>query len=275
MDTGFNGLDIALMIIMGYFFLRGIFRGVVKEVVAVLGLFVAFWVASIYWPMGEEHLRAIFDVEGQRGITSFIAIFIVVYSLISIISIFVDKIIKLTISPVISALLGAVVGTGKGFLVCAVLLAGAQTFLKPTETFFTESQLWGYFQPATAQAKAFMPEALRLIMEARKKLPPMPRSSGAQSAVPMDKVDWKTIQNLLSTRAEDISPAWRDKLRGVTSGESLSPEDLKRFVSDHPNIFGSSGGAPVAPAGTAGPSGATGTPPPAPAAPIWPQPATD
>lgn len=248
-----GGLDIALTVIMGYFFLRGVFRGVVKEVVAVLGLFVAFWVASVYWPLGEEHMKAIFDMPGQRGVTSFVLIFVVVYFLISIISIFVDKIIKLTISPVVSALLGAVVGVVKGVLVCSVLLIGAETFLKPTEKFFTTSELWPYFQPVTNQARDWMPEALRSILKLKKNLPVIgdarPEASPAPvSPASMEAVDWKTIQNLLATRSEAISPAWRDKLRGITGGESLSKEDIKRFVSDHPNLFSRS---PAAPAGTA------------------------
>ena len=86
-----GGLDIALLVILGYFVLRGVFLGVVKEVVSVLGLFVAFWVASVYWPMGDQHLKAIFDVPAQRGVTSFILIFAIVYFLLSIVSIFVDK----------------------------------------------------------------------------------------------------------------------------------------------------------------------------------------
>ncbi len=250
-----GGLDIALMVIMGYFFLRGIFRGVVKEVVAVLGLFVAFWVASVYWPLGDEHLKVIFEMPGQRGVTSFILIFVVVYFLISIISIFVDKIIKLTISPVISALLGAVVGVIKGVLVCAILLAGAETFLKPTEKFFTTSTLWPYFQPVTDQAKAWMPEALRVAINVKRSLPVVgePRDGAGQPETPplpsMDAVDWSTIQNLLSTRPDAITPAWRDKLRNIANGAALSKEDLKRFISDHPGLF--SGQAPASPTGPA------------------------
>lgn len=252
-------LDIALMVVLGYFFLRGIFRGVVKEVVAVLGLFVAFWVASVYWPLGEEHLKAIFDSQGQRGIVSFTFIFLVVYFLISIISIFVDKIIKLTISPVVSALLGAVVGVVKGVLVCAVLLVLAQTFIKPTEPIFQTSTLMPYFQPVTDQTRAWMPEALRLIANAKKNLPVIgePRGGAGQTppATPMGSVDWNTIQNLLRTQPEAITQAWRDKLRNITSGEALTKEDLKRFISDHPNLFS----APAAANGQAAPS--------------WPQPA--
>lgn len=257
-----NGLDIALLVVLGYFFIRGAFRGVVKEVVAVLGLFVAFWVASVYWPLGSEHLKTIFGLPGQRGIISFIVIFIVVYFLISIISIFVDKVVKMTISPVVSSLLGAVAGLIKGILVCGIILAGAENFLRPTEKFFTSSALWPYMKPVTEQAKAWMPEGLRNILNI-KQLPPR-SSSGVdldseEDLAPwpdLESVDWKTIEALLIARPEAVSPGWRDKFRNISGGETLSPEDLKRFISEHPALFAAR--APTEPDSTA---------------PTWPQPA--
>ncbi len=259
-----GGLDIAWTVIMAYFFLRGLFRGVVKEVVAVLGLFVAFWVAGVNWPLGAEHLKSIFDVPGQRGIFSFIIVFLVVYFLISLISLFVDKIVKLTLSPVVSSLLGGLVGFVKGVLVCAILLAGA----RPGEKFFTESKLWPYIQPVTAQAKAWMPEALRSLLGSGR-LSSLAGELGANASqtaraisqslkASADEVDWSYIRNLLKNNPQAVSPAWRDKLRAIADGAALSPEDLKRFISDHPALFSS----PTAPE--------TGT-----AAPSWPQPASE
>jgi membrane protein required for colicin V production len=259
-----GGLDIAWIVIMAYFFLRGLFRGVVKEVVAVLGLFVAFWVAGVNWPLGAEHLKTIFDVPGQRGISSFIVIFLVVYFLISLISLFVDKIVKLTLSPVVSSILGGIVGFIKGVLVCAILLAGAEAFLRPTEKFFTESKLWPYIQPVTNQARAWMPEALRsalgsnrlssLVGELGENASETARAISQSIQASIENVDWGFIQNLLKTNPQAISPAWQDKLRNISSGTGLSQEDLRRFISDHPALFSK---------------------PSTPAAPSWPQPASE
>jgi len=263
-----GSLDIALMVIMGYFFLRGIFRGVVKEVVTVLGLFVAFWAASVYYPLGAVHLSFIFEMEEQRNIVSFFVIFMVVYFLLSILSIFVDKIVKLTISPIISALLGAVVGVIKGVLFCAIVLVVAQFFLKPTDKFFQNSNIWPFLQPVSNQAKAWMPEALRIIKATTRNIAAGSHSaqSGDGPALApssLDNVDWKTIQDLLTNRPEVITPAWRDKLRNMSSPAALTKEDIRRFIEDHRSLFsnGQPGAAPASPAGTTAPS--------------WPQPATE
>lgn len=268
-----GGLDIALLVVLGYFILRGLFRGVVKEVVAVLGLFVAFWVASVYWPLGELHLKTIFDLPGQRGITSFIIIFVIIYFFISILSFFVDKIVKMTITPVASSLLGAIVGIIKGTLVCSIMLSGVQVFLKDSAPFFQTSKLWPYLAPVTNQAKAWMPEGLRQALAFAVQNVPFIDNSGQpptaadppQFTLPasLDAVDWKTIRNILQKIPETVTPAWQEKLRNISSGEALTPEDLKRFISDHPDLFAKPS-APNKPA-TA----------PIPAAPTWPQPATE
>ncbi|KXS56878.1 MAG: hypothetical protein AMR96_00390 [Candidatus Adiutrix intracellularis] len=261
-----GGLDIALLVILGYFILRGLFRGVVKEVVAVLGLFVAFWVASVYWPLGELHLKTIFDLPGQRGITSFIIIFVIIYFFISLLSFFVDKIVKMTITPVASSLLGAMVGVIKGTLVCGIILSGVQVFLKDNEPFFQTSKLWPYLAPVTSQAKAWMPEGLRQALAFAVKNAPFIDGGGPPpTALPasLDVVDWKTIRSILQKKPESVTPIWQEKLRNISSGEALNPEDLKRFMTDHPDLF-SKPSAPNKPA-TA----------PIPAIPTWPQPATE
>jgi len=239
-----GGLDIALLVILGYFILRGLFRGVVKEVVAVLGLFVSFWVAGVNWPLAEMHLKPIFDMPGQRGISSFLLIFTVVYFFTSIISIFVDKIVKLTITPVASGLLGAVAGVIKGVLVCGILMSGAQVFMKPGEPFFTTSKLWPYLRPVTAQAMAWMPEGLQRALAAKAAADPRPGKSRAESApaasaetMSLEAADWKNIQDILKNSPDAILPAWRSKLQSLSGGEALSLEELKRFISDHPTLF--------------------------------------
>ncbi|MDR2724489.1 MAG: CvpA family protein [Candidatus Adiutrix sp.] len=264
-----GGLDIALLVILGYFLLRGLFRGVVKEVVAVLGLFVAFWVAGVYWDLAEMHLKPLFDMRGQRGISAFIIIFTVVYFFTGMISIFMDHIVKVTISPVVSGLLGAVVGMIKGILVCGILMSGAQVFLKPGEPFFATSQLWPYLKPVTAQALAWMPEGLHRALTAKAVPEPLSGAAGrpgggaATPAASFDSVDWKSIQDILKNNPEAILAPWRNKIQNLSGGEALSPEDIKRFISDHPNLLSR---APLPPGQNPAPAGTT---------PTWPQPATE
>jgi hypothetical protein len=194
----------------------------------------------------------------------------VVYFFTSIISIFVDKIVRLTITPLASGLLGAVVGVIKGVLVCGILMSGAQVFMKPGEPFFTTSKIWPFLRPVTAQAVAWMPEGLQRTLSAKASADPRPgrfRTGAAPAAsrenLPPEAVDWKNIQDILRNNPEAVLPAWREKLQSLSGGEALSPDDLKRFISDHPFLFSQ---APLPPGQK--PAAIPGEPPP-----TWPQPA--
>ena len=50
-----NGLDIALIVILFFFFLRGIFRGFIKEIMGIVGLVVGFYLAMKYYPRLGRH----------------------------------------------------------------------------------------------------------------------------------------------------------------------------------------------------------------------------
>ena len=160
-----SALDIALTVILSYFLIRGIFRGLVKEVVGILGLFVAFWAASIYWSAGAEQLKVILDISAdRRGVLSFIIIFSIVYFLVGLMSIFIDKIVKLTITPLCSGLVGGALGVLKGSVLCVILLAAPTIFLKPDNVFYSDSVIWPNVYPWCVEVKTWFPDSLRKLM---------------------------------------------------------------------------------------------------------------
>ncbi|MGL4209529.1 MAG: hypothetical protein ACRCTY_09115, partial [Candidatus Adiutrix sp.] len=144
-----------------------------------------------------------------------------------------------------------------------VLLTGAETFLKPGDNFFTSSKLWPYAQPVAAQARAWMPQSLRESLEHRTpnlltgdlRTPPSPEATPTALNPTADitaNIDWQKIQTIMRETPEQITPAWRDKLRSLSGPSPLSQEEMARFITDHPSLFAQQ-----------------------PIAPSWPQPASD
>jgi membrane protein required for colicin V production len=261
-----SALDIALTVVLSYFFIRGVFRGLVKEIVGVLGLFVAFWAASAYWPLGSEQLVPVTDNPAYRGVLSFMIIYVVVYFLVGLISIFVDKIVKMTITPLVSGLLGAFLGTLKGLVLCAIILTATTAFVRQDQPFFRESSSWPFLTPVCDQVKEWTPAGLRQLMA-----PPAAGQALKAEAAPLSgealspPTDFQSLKKILSERGDLVSSGWMEKFRNLTGPEALDPEDLKRFIRDHPNLF-----KVVAPA----------VQPPAAQAPLqpspsWPSPAVD
>jgi membrane protein required for colicin V production len=240
-----SALNIALTVIMSYFFIRGIFRGLVKEVVGILGLFVAFWAASAYWQLGSEQLKPLTDNDTYRGVLSYVIIYMVIYFLVGLLSLFVDKIVKLTITPLASSLAGALLGILKGGFLCLILLTATTAFLKPDNLFYEDSEAWKHIEPICASIKGWLPSKLKDLMEEKgpsfrgnlRSDPPPANQDSQRPAILPTPVDYNSLMRILEENSERISPAWREKLQSLSGPEALSPEDLKRFIREHPELF--------------------------------------
>ena len=233
-----NALDIAITVILAYFLLRGIFRGLVKELVGILGLFIAFWVASSYWELGAEQLSSLTEKEAYRGVLSFVIIYLVVYFLVGLISIFVDKIVKITISPVVSSVFGGMLGLLKGAALSLILLTAVTAFLFTSDSFFEKSKAWQHAGGIAAEIKSFFPQKLGGFIEERQS---EARGSLAEDR-PEDNLglapprDYPSLMAVKEKYGDRISSALMGRLESLTP-ESLDPALLTSFIRENPRLF--------------------------------------
>ncbi|MDR2349772.1 MAG: CvpA family protein [Deltaproteobacteria bacterium] len=258
-----NALDIALTVVLSYFLLRGLFRGLVKEIVGILGLFVAFWVAATWWQTGAEHLTPVTDKASYRGVLSFVIIYLVVYFLVGLVSVFVDKIVKLTLTPVVSSIFGGVLGLLKGAALSVILLTAVTAFLFTSDSFFEKSMAWSHAKPLVEELKSFLPSKLEGYIgerqgEVRGSLAgTLPRNPARPAATPGRALgltppsDYPSLMTIKREHPMDILPAWMEKLEDLKP-EALDRDTLTGFVKDHPHLFSA----------------------PPPGSPPWPQPDT-
>jgi membrane protein required for colicin V production len=252
-----SALDIALTVILAYFLIRGIFRGLVKEVVGILGLFVAFWAASVYWSAGADQLKPVIDSETYRAVLSFVVIYLIVYFLVGLMSVFVDKIVKITVTPVSSGLAGAGLGLLKGATLCVIVLAASTSFLRPDNNFYTDSWAWPKARPMCDRVKEWMPETLRKLMglasmvtgsldpqPSQPSAPARPAAPAASSPSPAGSparpTDFQSLVSLLDAYGGQITPAWRERLGRLTPAE-VNPELILTFIRDNPGLFAPGG----------------------------------
>ncbi|MDR2612260.1 MAG: CvpA family protein [Deltaproteobacteria bacterium] len=245
-----NALDIALAVVLSYFLIRGIFRGLVKEVVGILGLFIAFWVASAYWRLGAEQLIPLTDRAAYRGVLSFAAIYLIVYFLVGILSVFVDKIVKLAITPLVSSAFGGVLGLFKGAALSAVVLTTVTGFLYTKDGFFTTSKAWTYARPVTEEIKTWIPENIKGFIDERQalvsgSLVPRPSPGSAPPRAPSPPqapmglqapVDYPSLMDVIRQHPLEITSEWSEKADSLTP-QSVDSQTLRDFVRDHPNLF--------------------------------------
>ena len=79
-----NPFDIFIIIVLSYSIIRGLFRGLVKEVSSIIGVLGGFYAAYSYFPMAAKLLAGIVKDESYLNILSFLIIFCGVLIVVSI-----------------------------------------------------------------------------------------------------------------------------------------------------------------------------------------------
>jgi len=120
-----NYFDIFFLIILIYFTIRGLFRGLINELMILVSLVIGFILATFYHDNLSIFLQKIFhDINfSVLKIISFALIFIVVTIVARILAKMLNKIVTFTFLQPVNRIAGAVFGLGKGLFIIGILFA--------------------------------------------------------------------------------------------------------------------------------------------------------
>ena len=139
-----NLFDILIIIILLYCLVRGIFRGLLKEMSSLVGVLGGFYAAYTYYhEVGKLLNRWIAD-PNYVNILSFLLVFICVFLIISIIGIIIKYILKIVFLGWVDRVFGAVFGILKGILIASVLLIVFTAFLPDSSNIIKTSKTSHY-----------------------------------------------------------------------------------------------------------------------------------
>ncbi len=124
-----NPLDIVIIIILGYGLIRGIFRGMVKEISSIVGVFAGFFAAYSYYPLVSEILEDWITNVPFLNILSFMLIFCIIFFLISILGVIIKYLMHVASLGWMDRFLGASLGFGKSVLIASIILVVLTAFL--------------------------------------------------------------------------------------------------------------------------------------------------
>ena len=118
-----NGVDLALILTLLVFGLRGYWRGFFRESFAVVALIAGVAAALQFSTLGAALLqeRAPLPPVAQAGL-AFVGIFVVVYTVVNLIGVLLDRLAGASRLWIINRLAGALLGIAKGSVVLAVVL---------------------------------------------------------------------------------------------------------------------------------------------------------
>src|SRR3989339_319687 len=124
-----NPLDMVIIVILGYCLIRGIFRGLVKEISSIIGVLAGFYAAYSYYALLAKPLARWISSTPYLNILSFMIIFCVIFILISILGIIIKYLLNIAFLGWEDRICGAGFGIIKGILIVSVVLISLTAFL--------------------------------------------------------------------------------------------------------------------------------------------------
>ncbi|MBR9979754.1 MAG: CvpA family protein [Desulfatitalea sp.] len=134
-------LDYVLAVILGYCLVRGIFRGLVKELSSIVGVLAGFYFAFSYYAHLAGLLSEWLPNGGYANIIGFLILFVGIYLVISIMGALIKYMMNIASMGWFDRIGGMLVGGAKGVLILAVLVAMLTTFLPKSTTLIKESTM--------------------------------------------------------------------------------------------------------------------------------------
>lgn len=124
-----NILDIIIMVIIGFCLIRGIFRGIVKELASIVGVVAGLYFAYTYYGYISGLLARWISDPGYGRILGFLLIFCLVLILIGALGVLIKYVLKIVHLGWFDRICGAGFGFLKGILIVSVIIFMLTTFL--------------------------------------------------------------------------------------------------------------------------------------------------
>ena len=153
-------LDYALFGVFAASVVWGAWRGLVREVIGVLGWVIAFLAANLFaGPLGEE-LPGFIPTPELRVLAAFLGIFVAVLVLATLLALLLSKLVQAVGLGGLNSLLGALFGVARGVVIVLALALIAGLTSAPRQEFWRESASGYWMARAALVLKPWLPQTL-------------------------------------------------------------------------------------------------------------------
>ena len=156
-----NALDIVICVIGGYCLLRGLFRGIIKEITSIVGVFIGFYGAYTYYPLVAVWLSSLIANKSYLSIISFFLIFTILLLAVGFVGVILKHIFKAAALGWADRILGGTFAMVKAVLIISVLLIALTTFLPANSPLMKHSQLAPHVSSTSEKLVAIVPEKMK------------------------------------------------------------------------------------------------------------------
>ncbi len=166
-----NFLDITILVVGLVFALRGLLRGLVKEVCSLTAVALGLFLAGQYHEVAAPYLSYLVSGPANVKVASYLAIFLSVLVMSWVVVKVVSGFLNLAMLSWVDYLFGALFGLAEGFVVVSALVLLLTSFM-PDAAFLQQSKAAPQVSRATAFCLEFTPESVvRLLRDSGLKLP--------------------------------------------------------------------------------------------------------
>ncbi len=156
-----NPLDIVIVVVLGFCLIRGIFRGLIKELSSIIGVFGGFYASYTYYTVAADFLSGWISNTAYLNILGFLIIFCGVFIAISILGIIIRYLFKVAALGLIDRICGGGFGMIKGILIVSVLLFAFTTFLPKNASIIKDSLLSPHVTMVSEKLAKVVPKDMR------------------------------------------------------------------------------------------------------------------
>ena len=151
-------IDIAIIALVVLSAVLSLFRGFVKEALALASWLVALWVAMLFYADLAVVLSQWIAEPSLQNIAAFSILFISVLLLGALVNYLAGKLVAKTGLTGTDRMLGAVFGVTRGAFIVALMVLFAGLTPMPQDPWWQDSQLLGYFQEFAMWIREYLPQ---------------------------------------------------------------------------------------------------------------------
>lgn len=136
-----NPFDMLMITIMAYGLIRGVFRGLVREIASIVGVLGGFYAAYSFYPLAGRLMAPWITNAAYLNIISYMAIFAAVVIAVGVLAVVIKYLLNIAYLGWVDRIGGALFGMVKGLLVVAVLFIVLTAFLPKGTPFIQNAAL--------------------------------------------------------------------------------------------------------------------------------------
>lgn len=136
-----NMFDVVILAVVSFCLIRGLFRGLIREISSIVGVLAGFYGAYTYYPLIENLFNPWVTNPGYRKIISFFLLFCAILVVINLMASLIRQLLNIVFLGWVDRLCGMVFGAAKGVLIVSVMLITLTTLLPKNSTIVSRSRL--------------------------------------------------------------------------------------------------------------------------------------